>query len=464
MRIVDMKTGRESVIKTWDGSGWVTAATAAGRRAPRVVNPPANAPVKNVIGGGAYWNSLINPSLGMDARRGAMVAARMPVVVDVLRPVAEFDVQMLNTTPRVQEIKAAVAVGDDAPVPVTFNGGEPVARLERPGTGGIVRVKTDPIPISANAGEILTWYGWVGSPEGRAVGDQVGYLPGVDAWYAPGDTLEAAFNGVRFSGGDNSNTPMFPAARPARILAPSNKPAWLLAGDSIMHFSRPHVQRWAISAGVAWAKNATGGRNYIHATQDYVNLYRPSVQSATMCFDELGINGANFALGLDHWRKLRADGIEGIVKPTLTPQTTSRDGWRTIEGQTANSDVPGFTKWDAWLLDGAPMKRDWSTVVDPGITGVDIVRCAVVDGDGKLIRKGDKAHVFGTGGVVDWNPSVSLAGATPGGNRRIWRMDLGLKNTDYGDGLHPGDGIHEVMAGYLKKAMPVVLDSSARVE
>nr|DAT26573.1 MAG TPA: hypothetical protein [Caudoviricetes sp.] len=460
MRVVDMKTGREAKIKTWDGSGWVTAATGPGRRAPRTVNPPAGAPVKNIAGGCAYMNS---PVSGI-AKTGAMVAARIPVVVDVLRPVAEFDIQMTDNVARVMEIKAAVAVGDDAPVPVTFNGGEPVARVERPAVPGIVHVKTDPLPISANAGEVLTWYGFAGATDGgRAQGDQVGYLPGVDLWYAPGENFEQAWNGVRFSSPNNENTPMFPAARPARILAPTNKPAWVLTGDSIMHFSRPHVQRWAIAAGVAWAKNATGGRNYIHATNDYATLYRPSVKSATMCFDELGINGANFTLGLDHWRKLRADGIQGIVKSTLTPQTTSRDGWRTVEGQTAVSDVPGFLKWDAWLLDGAPMKRDWSAVVEAGATGEDIVRCAVVDGDGKLVRKGDPAHVFGTGGVVDWNPSVSLAGSTPGGNRRIWRMDLGLKNTDYGDGLHPGDGIHEVMARYLVKAMPVVLDSSARV-
>ena len=264
------------------------------------------------------------------------------------------------------------------------------------------------------------------------------------------------------NGGNNAETPLIPGARPARILAPTNQPAWVLTGDSIMHFSRSHVQRWAISAGVAWAKNATGGRNYVHATRDYDELYRPSVQSATRCFDELGINGADQRLGMEHWRKLRGDGIQGIVKSTLTPQTTSRDGWRTVEGQTAASDVPGFLKWDAWLLDGAPIKRDWSAVVEAGATGDDIVRCAVVDGGGKLVRKGDPAHIFGSGGVVDWNPCVSQAGAVEGGSRRIWRMDLGLQPADYGDGLHPGNGIHEVMAGYLKKAMPVVIAPTAR--
>lgn len=461
MRIVDMKTGREVTLKLWDGAKWVPArGFGSDAKRQRVVRPPSG-PVKNIIGGGAYMNSPTTSA----AVTGSLVAARLPVVVDVEHPVAEFDVQMSDKVARVVELRAAVAVGDEPPVPVTFDGGKPAARLERPGAGGIVHVKTDPLPVKANRGETLTWYGFTGAPEGgRPQGDSVGYLPGVDAWASPGDTFEAAWNGIRVTGGSNDSTPMIPGARPARILAPSDQPAWVLTGDSIMHFSRPHVQRWAVSAGVAWAKNATGGRNYIHATQDYANLYRPSVQSATMCFDELGINGANFVLGMDHWRKLRADGIEGIVKPTLTPQTTSRDGWRTIDGQTATSDVPGFLKWDAWLLDGAPMKRDWSAVVEAGATGTDIVRCAVVDSTGKLARKGDPAHIFGSGGAVDWNPVVSQAGAVEGGSRRIWRTDLGLQSADYGDGLHPGNGIHEVMAGYLRKAMPVVLDKSARME
>lgn len=459
MRIIDMQTGRKITPKLWDGVKW-SPVKGFGEAAERTVTPPTG-PVKNIAGGGAYMNLPTTSA----AETGSLVAARIPVVVDVAYPVAEFDVQLTDKVARVIEIRAAVGVGDDAPVPVTFNGGQPSARLERPGTGGIVHVKTDPLPISANAGDVLAWYGFVSAPEGgRPMGDQVGYLPGRDAWYSVGDTFEQAWGAVHMSGGSNAETPLIPGSRPARIVAPTNQPAWVLTGDSIMHFSRSHVQRWAISAGVAWAKNATGGRNYVHATRDYGTLYRKSVQSATMCFDELGINGADQTLGMEHWRKLRADGIEGIVKSTLTPQTTSRDGWRTVEGQTASSDVPGFLKWDAWLLDGAPMKRDWSAVVEAGATGEDIVRCAVVDGDGKLVRKGNPAHIFGSGGVVDWNPCVSQAGAVTGGSRRIWRMDLGLSSPDYGDGLHPGNGIHEVMANYLRKAMPVILAPSARME
>ena len=459
MRIIDVQTGRKITPKLWDGVKW-SPVKGFGEAAERTVTPPTG-PVKNIAGGGAYMNLPTTSA----AETGSLVAARIPVVVDVAHPVAEFDVQLTDKVARVIEIRAAVGVGDDAPVPVTFNGGQTSARLERPGTGGIVHVKTDHLPISANAGDVLAWYGFVSAPEGgRPMGDQVGYLPGRDAWYSVGDTFEQAWGAVHMSGGSNAETPLIPGSRPARIVAPTNQPAWVLTGDSIMHFSRSHVQRWAISAGVAWAKNATGGRNYVHATRDYDTLYRKSVQSATMCFDELGINGADQTLGMEHWRKLRADGIEGIVKSTLTPQTTSRDGWRTVEGQTASSDVAGFLKWDAWLLDGAPMKRDWSAVLEPGATGADIVRCAVVDGDGKLIRKGDPSHIFGSGGVVDWNPCVSQAGAVTGGSRRIWRMDLGLQPSDYGDGLHPGNGIHEVMANYLRKAMPVILAPNARME
>ena len=110
------------------------------------------------------------------------------------------------------------------------------------------------------------------------------------------------------------------------------------------------------------------------------------------------------------------------------------------------------------------MKRDFSAVVEAGVTGPDIVHCAVVDGDGKLIRKGDRAHIFGAGGVVDWNPSVSAAGMPGGGSRRVYRTDAGFKTEDYGDGLHFGEGVHEAMARYLKKAMPVMLDKSSRLE
>ncbi len=459
MRIIDVQTGRKITPKLWDGAKWAPV-RGFGEEKTRTVTPPTG-PVKNIAGGGAFMNLPVTSA----AETGSLVAARIPVVVDAVNPVAEFDVLMNDKVARVVELRVAVAVGDDAPVPVTFDGGKPAARVERPGTpgGGIVHVKTDPLPITANAGEVLTWYGFTGAPEGgRPMGDQVGYLPGRDAWYSVGDTFEQAWGAVHMSGGSNAETPLIPGSRPARIVAPTNQPAWVLTGDSIMHFSRSHVQRWAISAGVAWAKNATGGRNYVHATRDYDTLYRKSVQSATMCFDELGINGADQTLGMEHWRKLRTDGIQGIVKPTLTPQTTSRDGWRTIDGQTATSDVAGFLKWDAWLLDGAPVKRDWSAVAEAGATGPDIVRCAVVDSAGKLTRKGDPAHIFGSGGVVDWNPVVSQAGAGAGGSRRIWRTDLGLSTPDYGDGLHPGDGIHEVMAGYLRKAMPVILATTAR--
>lgn len=458
MKIFDMQSGRPVSLKIWDGNQWVPARGLGSQPETRSITPPTG-PTRNIGSGCAFMNSPTTSA----AETGSLVAARIPLVVDTAHPVAEFDVLMNEKVARTMEIRAAVSIGGGSPAPVTFNNGQPSARLERPGAGGIVHVKTDPLPIKAAAGDVLHFWGFTGAPDGgRPMGDQVGYLPGVDSWYAPAATFEAAWAGVHMTGGTNSDLGLIPGARPARILAPSNQPAWLLSGDSIMHFSRPHVQRWAIAAGVAWAKNATGGRNYIHATGEYETLYRPSVLSANMCFEALGINGANLTLGMEHWRRLRTDGIEGIVKPTLTPQSSSTDRWRTVEKQTATSDVEGFKKWDSWLLDGAPMHRDWSATAVVGATGPDIVRCAVVDHTGALIRRGDKAHIFGTGGVVDWNPSVSTVGMSPAGSRRIWRTDLGLTSVDYGDGLHPGDGIHQILADYLVKAMPVILSPEAR--
>ena len=88
------------------------------------------------------------------------------------------------------------------------------------------------------------------------------------------------------------------------------------------------------------------------------------------------------------------------------------------------------------------------------------MRC--LDGDGKLSRKGDSSHIFGRGGVVDWNPTVSAAGANPSGSRRLYRTDIGLAVDDFGDGLHFGEGVHNALANYLKKAMPVILGAAAR--
>lgn len=457
MRGIDVASGRPVVVRLWDGVAWRVAPgfDASATREPTVT--PPKGPVKNIVAGGALMNSAVNNT----GRVGSMVAARMKVLVDAISPVAEFDVLMSTGVAEVVELQAAVSVDDGEPEPVTF-GGDTTARLRRPGTsGGIVHVKTDPLPVVTRAGQTLNFWGFSRAPEGgTAQGDSVGYTPGVDAWYSQGGTFEEAWNATHQESTD-MGLGVYPAARPARVVAPSDKPSWLLSGDSIMHWSRSHAQRWAIKAGVAWAKNATGGRNYIHATREYNTLYSPSARSATLCLEGLGINGANFELGLEHWRRLRGDGIEGIVKPTLTPQTQSRDGWRTVEGQVAVSDVEGFLRWDAWLLDGAPMRRDWSTVVDPGSQGADVVRCAVVDSAGKLVRTGEPGHVFGTGGVVDWNPVVSCAGMSPAGSRRVWRTDIGLSSADYGDGLHPGDGVHEVMAEYLVKAMPVVLGEEA---
>ena len=460
MRFVDMATGKTVAVKIWDGTKWSPARNLnPGADREVAVHPPAG-PLRNVGGGCAIMNHPVEP----DGAPGMLVAARIPVVVDVENPVMAFDVAFsgdVSNTP-VVEIKVAVAVDDGEPVPVTF-GGAKTARLVNPHTDAAVTAQSDPVPVKARAGAVLTVYGFSGAPEGgRPVGDQAGFTPGMDAWYSPGTSFEAAWNGLHSTGGKTDGKTIGHGARPARILAPSDKDSWLLAGDSILHFFRCHVQRWAASAGVAWAKNAKGGASHGSANITFEGTYTAACRASTMVFDELGINGIGYADAMKFWRRMRELGIEGIVKTTLTPRANSRDRWATVDGQTALADVEAYNRWDAWLLDGAPMKRDLSAVAETGATGADIVRCAVVDSTGALVRKGDPAHIFGRGGVVDWNPVVSAAGLTPAGSRRVYRTDLGLSAADYGDGLHFGDGIHEALGSYLKKAMPIVLDKAAR--
>lgn len=461
MRFVDMATGKAVAVKIWDGAKWSPARNLAGGADRDVaVHPPAG-PLRNVGGGCAIMNHPVEP----DGAPGMLVAARIPVVVDVENPVLAFDVVFasgdVSNTP-VVELKVAVAVDDGDPVPVTF-GGAKTARLVNPHANTVSTAQSDPVPVKARAGSVLTVYGFTGAPEGgRPVGDQAGFTPGVDAWYSPGTSFEAAWNGLHSTGGKADGKTIGHGARPSRIMAPSDKDSWLLAGDSILHFFRCHVQRWAASAGVAWAKNAKGGASHTSANVVFEDTYTSACRAATMVVDELGINGVGYDEAMKFWRRMRELGIEGIVKTTLTPRANSRDRWATVDGQTALADVEAYGRWDAWLLDGAPMKRDLSAVAETGATGADIVRCAVVDSTGRLVKKGDPAHIFGRGGVVDWNPVVSAAGLTPAGSRRVYRTDLGLTAADYGDGLHFGEGIHEALGNYLKKAMPVVLAADAR--
>lgn len=461
MKIIDVSSGRPVALRYWDGSKWVSVPTGTNTPQARAVHPPTGK-TRNIGAGCAIMNLTVDPPHAP----GVLVAANIPVVVDVENPVFEFDIIFRGSagaTPA-EIIQAAVSVGDDTPVPVTF-GGAPSITIRNPGDGQAVTVKADPTPITAVAGETIRFYGYTGAPEGGvSTGDQHGYIPGKDSWYAYGPSFAAAWNGVRLSPSTPGAKPVVAGMRPARIMAPSNRDSWLIAGDSIIHFFRSHAQRWAEAAGVAWAKNATGGGTHSSALTTFDTAYVPGVKAASMVLDELGINGPSFTDAMTYWQKMRQLGIEGIVKTTLTPRASSRDRWATVEGQTALADVAAYGRWDAWLLDGAPMRRDWSAVAEVGATGEDIVRCAVVDGSGALTRKGDPAHIFGTGGVVDWNPSVSAAGATGGGSRRLYRTDAGFTPDDFGDGLHFGEGVHEAMAAYLKKAMPVVLDKSARME
>lgn len=444
----DMATGSPVALKYWDGARWVGSTSAT-----QVVVSPPDGPLKNIAAGCALMNVAIAPA----STGGVLVAAKLPVFVDASRPVLAFDVIFRSETASTKDvvIQCAVARGTTGtPKPLTFAGSDRIT-VTNPGNGEAVTVVSDPAPLDIRAGEELVLYGHSGSATGLAPADQTGYTPGTDLWWAVGKDFQTAFNALRTEGGTLAARPTVQAARPARVVAPSDRDSWLLAGDSIIHFYRCHVQRWATHAQVPWAKNATGGGTHGSALSTFSTAYVPGVRAATMVFDELGINGPGYPDAMEYCRRMRAEGIRGIVKSTLTPRCSSSDNWATVQGQTPVNPAP-YDAFDAWLLDGAPMKADWSAAAATGAEGPDIVRAAVVDGSGRLIRSGDAGHIFGAGGVVDWNPCISAAGI--GGSRRVFRTDIGLSPADYGDGLHFGEGVHQKMAEFLIQAMPVLLE------
>ena len=204
MRIIDVSTGHPVALRYWDGSKWASIPNGNDAPQARTVHPPAGK-TRNIGGGCAIMNLTVDPPHAP----GVLVAANIPVVVDVATPVFEFDIIFRGSagaTPA-ELIQAAVSVGDDTPVPVTF-GGAPSTTIRNPGNGQAVTVRADPTPITAAAGETIRFYGYTGAPEGGvSTGDQHGYIPGKDSWYAYGPSFAAAWNGVRLS-------PSTPGAKP----------------------------------------------------------------------------------------------------------------------------------------------------------------------------------------------------------------------------------------------------------
>lgn len=81
--------------------------------------------------------------------------------------------------------------------------------------------------------------------------------------------------------------------------------------------------------------------------------------------DQLGTVQSN---AIKYWTMMRDAGIGAIYQTTTLPQTTSTDGFATVENQTPKATEPVRLAWNRWLRDGAPTIAGEAVAV--GATGL----------------------------------------------------------------------------------------------
>ena len=452
MRLYDVATGKQGTMNYWDGEKWVPIRASGGGSDDLVVDPPTG-PERNIATGAGMMN--IDASVGS----GMLVKARMRILVDAEHPIAEFDLSFTGAIAlpapggegKSSTVQLAIATSTQ-PLPrsVTFNGGHRAVTVTNPaptsapapGNDVSQTVRTDPLPYNLRAGDDLIVYGWAGG-DGLAVTDSQGYLADFDDGFAAGVFTHAVT--APLAQEPMTDAPTRRGARPARVIAPSDQPAWIISGDSIVHNSYSHLDRFARHYGLAYAKHARSGATTASETIAYEHRFRGNGY-ATHLIDQLGVNGWTADKQLELWRRHLASGIEWIVKTTITPRASSSDGWTSLAGQTPISQATV----NDWLLDGAPVTSDWADPLPAGTTDPDAVRCRVVNVAGDVLP-GAGSHPC-TGGVVDMAGAV----AEPT-DRDRYRVDLGLVASDYGDGLHYGEGIHRLCGERLIRDVPKLL-------
>lgn len=424
-----MPTGALVDVKTYQGGAWVSVLKS--QQTTRTPHPPTG-PLLNVgtrmctaNGGGKPV-----PATGM------LAATAHTLTVDATSLRFEWEVSngMLPVTVG-GTYRAAYSVNSGPYIDLTFSG----AKTFTLGTqsNGLQVIKADEITGNFFAGDTITIYSHVaptgaGSPFGSTTGTIAGE-PTATGEYA------TAFSSLRYDG-----TPGDWALRPARMLAPSNRPSWVVGGDSIMQQNDSFVEQALANLGLPATKTAQGGEAYAHFPARWDIRYAKPLTYGKHVVDELGINDTNTPdwrgiarAAIAHWGMLRSAGAEVILKTTLTLYVGSSDQWRSLEGQSTDPTIlaarVGFNRW---LRDGAPMVG--GAFADVGTHGA--VRCAVVNPDG-TITPASGAHPLTA--VTD------VAAVIEDGETGRYTMaaltEAGATGTNM-DGLHPNAGIHEILA------------------
>lgn len=317
---------------------------------------PPEGPLRNIATGCSVVSMPLTVTAGA---AGRMVAHRTTLAVDAIAPVFEWVIQpgFGGSTTEPYQMRAAVARLGEPPRALLF-GGETTVTV--PASPTMV-LSSDPAPISALAGDVIDVYMWVST---RYMGDLTGYLPGRDIGTANGHYGTAMQNLTPLTGD-------WATIRQSRVVAPSDVPAWILAGDSIAQVSSSFLDTAALARGVPAVKSAMGGDGYQYYPGRWESMYGRHTGYADHMIDQYGANSPNAAQALPFWEHATASGIAYLVKTTVAPRVRP-------DGTPPAADLA----FNAWLRDGAPLTPDGTEPADVGTVGAP--RATVIRPDGTI--------------------------------------------------------------------------------
>lgn len=272
---------------------------------------------------------------------------------------------------------------------------------------------SDPLPesVQVEAGETI--YALWETPAG-------GLAPaGSHAWDSP---MSAAYAG-RFTGTvpQMATNRLYAAPQGIYGLTLPSTRNLLCLGDSILESG--WMRQATVAEGWAWADLS----QWLESTPqtNLPNRLAPGdPQFFTHALSEYGTN--NISTNVDNsdavkaamvasWQWLTAGPVGLLGQCTMTPRTSSTDGWTTVEGQTPWTGETPRLAINAWLRDGAPL----------------------IDGAPAAVGATGAVRVQETGHPLQL-PICDIADAAETSrNSGIWRVDNGKPT---GDGTHPMTG------------------------
>lgn len=412
-------------VSVYDTAGNLIWGTTPGPVEPPVpVDPPTppDGPVLNVATRLAAGN---NGSTVAGGTSGTMTATRHMLTVDVTEAKLAWVTTNGYGYDSAATFRAAVSAGDGPIIPVTV-GGSPTWRVEKSGPGQVIEVSSDPVTIHGHAGDAITVYVWAMPDGSGSITADLTRQTSVDST-ATGP-WDAALQGLASPalGGWSY--------RPARIIAPSDKTAWLVVGDSIMQQPWSYGEQALDRRGLAGVKSAQGGDSHVYYPQRWPERVGAHITHSPYLIDQFGVNGHGgmSTAGLAFWNHAKANGAQYVLKTTISPTTL----------QGAPLDRPGAQEDNAWLRDGAPIIG--TTAAPTGTTDPAAVRCAVVRPDG-TITPGNGEHPLDA--VTDVAAAIE---SSPGYLSAEAAAVIG------GDRLHPSSAVHAMLANRLARDLQLL--------